>query len=346
MTTELELADSGLIPTPEGPADMAGSFRTLTVFEVLQLVAQIGSGTLLVEEERVGSAIVIGDGDVHGASRRHLRDQEAVLDLLTTKQGSFRYWKTPGKGRGFSGTRRGLQDVLLESARLEDELELRSAYLPPEEAPLRHRSDAGPSDDPLDCRAPDVFAAVRGRTGVTRLTLEQELPMAAVRVRLGLATLVQGGHLRERRAESFVQTLSLAGVPSWYLRLLGAGNGLRVLVGVPEGFVVEAMVSRLASELGTDPPEGMGLTEGPVFARIRPPAGGLVAITIVALSRRNRFLFPTLSRGVELVVVADTSVNPKELDARARVLTLTREELSERSLVEAVRWVAEPPHGA
>ena len=81
--------EKALLAAPDGPPDLAGSFERVNPSEVLQLIAQLGSGVLHADDDETSSktsapetshaAIALADGNVTAAVHGSLRGKEAIL---------------------------------------------------------------------------------------------------------------------------------------------------------------------------------------------------------------------------------------------------------------------------
>ena len=98
---------------------------------------------------------------------------------------------------------------------------------------------------------------------------------------------------------------------SWHQKLLFlGGGGSRILLAAdPEDGRDEivAMISAVAMDTRAEMPEVSLPHDGPGVVRLRPPTGGLISITILAVHKRHRGTFQSLAASAQLVAMGGVS---------------------------------------
>jgi hypothetical protein len=311
------LSSNGKIPTPirtalsaggEETWDLSGDLSRMPLISVLQFL-DLGrqSGLIVVHcgQGRVHSCTLF-EGAVIEASSRHLRGVEALIAMLELKSGRFvfgaRVIDSP------PATRIGVSHVIMESARLEDELERLLPFLPDEKTPIALRDPFEIPQDPLACGADTIMATVAGRPKITLLDLEQTVPFAPSKVRLALAWLSSSGRLRSKISSSSLVAFKLVTDPNdWYGKLLNRfPGGLRVLVGTNPHHgehEVIASITNLAKALESGPAWMSLSPTGAAVARVRPRAGGLLSLACLPMAAAHEESFRNFSTTAGLVLL-------------------------------------------
>jgi len=285
---------------------LSGDLARFSLFELLQYLCslQIHGRLELSRDDGRTAWCEIVPGGLGTAAHRHLQGREAVFTFVWWKAGRFRFEATeaPEEIAGVTHT----AELLLEAVRLADEVERHHKLIPQAEAPLVIDADRDPPADTLDCGLEEVLLALRRQSEPTLSKLEAALPLAPIKVRLALTCLIAAGVVRSA-LESSPSAASDSITPPWWANLKRRSpGGVRVLVGYspetsPEGILDS--VRSLSRSLRLPCPVLALSQSGPSFARLRPEGGGIVSLTFLPLLQKNRYLFDTFLRGVELVIL-------------------------------------------
>jgi hypothetical protein len=290
--------------------DLSGDLTRMPLISVLQfLELSRHTGVLLLSapDGRV-SQCVLKDGAIVDASHRHLRGREALLGLLEWKAGRFAFG-----AREVPATltqRTAISPLIMETVRLEDELERAMPAFPGENVPLALRNPHEVPMDPLDCGADSVMAAIAARPGVTVVDLERTLALAPSRVRLSVAWLSLTGRLRSRGSMGRLASMpKVPGPDDWYQRLLlQFPGGLRVVLATaPEQAMhdIIASITQLAKVLDSGPAWMSLAADGAAMARVRPRLGGLLSLACLPMMRAHAEAFKTFAATANLVLLCD-----------------------------------------
>lgn len=314
------LESSSDAPADLGTVHLAGDLSAFTLFDTLQyLLVLRKSGTLeIASAEGPVASCRLTDGLVAEARCGHLTGREAILALVWWRTGSFRFHLQTGPAELGAGLR--VEEMMIEAVRLEDELELRGSLVPALSARLALREGASPPQTEMRAANAEVFTLLTEHPGITRRELEAELPLAPVKVRLALAQLVQVGFLDSvvLAAPAVVASVAAKLDPASPIEPAAASTrwsrfqerfpgGLRILVAHSVQSAASEELPRAATELA----EALGVPNlatavspvGPSFLRFRPPSGGLLSLTFLPMSRRNRYLFETFTGSVEAILL-------------------------------------------
>jgi hypothetical protein len=295
--------------TPSTRVDLAGRLETIPFTELLQFLDQTrrrGLITLLSSSgEQAHCALV--EGGLVQARLGHLRDREAVIGMLGWRKGRFEF--TEDTAIPSHDVPVPVLPLVMEVARLEDELERLVGSGPDDLAKLVLRSPADTPDDPLDTGVHVVFAALASRPSVVVADLIQGLALAPIKVRLAVAWLGAAGHLRTRTSMGAAALRPAVPVADWYGELLASyPTGLRVLIASSPALSSQelaAMVARLTEALHAQPSHLSVASDGPSMVRIRPPAGGLLSLTFLPMKAKHRVLFETFARTADFVLITE-----------------------------------------
>jgi hypothetical protein len=290
--------------------DLAGRLETIPFPELLQFLDQTrrrGVVTLVAPSgERARCTLV--EGGIVQARAGHLRDREAIIAMLAWRQGRFELTEEPSSTSGDAPA--AVLPLVLEEARLEDELERHLQGGLDDHAKLVLRDPTEPPDDALDTGVHAVFSALAGRPGSCIADLVAILALAPIKVRLSVAWLGATGHLVSGGVPGAPVSRPQAAPADWYGELLGSyPAGVRVLVASSPALSsreLGAMVDVLAGALRAGPGALTMASDGPSMVRLRPPAGGLVSFTFLPMKPKHRVLFQTFARTADLVLVTET----------------------------------------
>lgn len=305
------MAETGKIAPPTtGPiarSDLSGRIEVFSLYEVFELLASARkSGQLKVTMPFGEGRCTLNRGAVLSASAFRLSDGEAVIEMLSTRTGTFSFSAEPP-----SEVTGGLDltALLMETVRLEDEFERISAYYPDDETRLGLSSRGiRVVNDDLFCGAPQVLEVIANKPKMTILQLLAAIPLAPIKIRLAVAWLSSAGVLGEYNT----QAIALQGVlDSWHQKLLflGGGGSRILLVTHPADGLEEIsqMIATVASDTGAQLPEISLPHDAPGVVRLRPPTGGLLSITILPVYKRHRSTFQTLAASAQVVAIGSVA---------------------------------------
>lgn len=297
-------------------ADLAGKLEIIPVGELFQFLDQTRRKGLLTLVGPAGEQAHVSfvTGGLLHARHGHLRDREAVIAMLGWRKGRFELTGAgPWAGDAEPAAKEapcGVLSLVMETARLEDELERLIGSAPGPETKLWVRDHAALPADPLDTGAQAVFTVIAAQPGVTPVELEAQLPLAPIKVRLALAWLGSTGKLGTGAALSPRPPRVLPDASDWYGEILcHYPSGIRVLVAASPALSaheLQAMVAHVAQELGASAAEMSTPGDGPSMVRLRPPAGGLLSISFLPMRQKHRVLFQTFARATDLVLVSSS----------------------------------------
>jgi len=301
------LAKTGKIARPTtgriSESDLSGRIEVFSLYEVFEMLSTgRKSGQLKVVTPLGEGRCVLNRGTLMSASIFRLSDSEAIIEMLSTRDGAFSFLAAPptdAKG-GMD-----LTSLLMETVRLEDEFERNASYYPDEATRLglSSRGIRVVTDD-LSCGAPHVLEVIANKPKMTIPQLLGAIPLASIKIRLAVAWLSSAGILGEYNT----QAIALQGIlDSWHQKLLFlGGGGSRILLAThPEDGPQEIfkMVSTVAMDTKAPMPEMTLPHDGPGVVRLRPPTGGLLSITILPVHKRHRGTFQSLAASAQLVAM-------------------------------------------
>jgi len=283
--------------------DLSGRIEVFSLYEVFEMLSSgRKSGVLKVATPLGEGRATLNRGTMLSASMFRLSDAEAVIEMLSTRSGSFSFASAPptdAKGD------LDLTKLLMETVRLEDEFERNASYFPDEGARLglSSRGVRVVTDD-LSCGAPQVLEVIANKPKITTPQLMAAIPLASAKIRLAVAWLSSCGVLGEYNT----QAITLQGVlDSWYQKLLFmGGGGSRILFATSAEHGPEeifAIVSEIARDTEAPMPEITLPHDGPGVVRLRPPTGGLLSITFLPVQKRHRGTFQSLAASAQLVAI-------------------------------------------
>ena len=165
---------------------LKGNLRDVGLCEVLQLFELSRKhGVLYLDAPTGKGELALADGSLVNAVWNDLAGEDAVFQMVTLQEGEFRFLSraVPSGNVG-----QPISFVLMEMARLTDELATVEGHIPASDTPLILR---GPYDGE-DADAQSVYQALM--TGCATLAAAQRaLRISDVRLRLAVGKLVEGG---------------------------------------------------------------------------------------------------------------------------------------------------------
>ncbi len=330
--------------------DLAGNLEAVPLAELVQFLnASRRSGVLELQHADGRQArCTIVDGELVDAHEGRLQDREAAISMMHWRSGRFvlRALTDPVPQ---GSVRMSVPALVMEVARLEDELERHSADAPAPRAKLQLRDQSRIPDDPLECGARQVFDAIAAHPQIRLHELQEALPLAPIKVTLAVAWMISMGMLGSRLSQTLPTIQIDPSANQWFLRvLLAHASGMRVLVVCPASTTSDDIVQcvkRLADDLGASPSVSAAV-DGPSIVRIRPKVGGLLSLTFLPLKKKHKFLFQTFARTAQLLLMPSEAesrdVTEWKADAPAEVSRLELRDLGDHdALLRAMRSYVE-----
>ena len=337
------------------PPQVAGELRFLPPFELLPILADLGKfGSLrLVRSDGLTAECRVERGAIASAAAGHLAGREAILTFLWWNEGRFEFEAGNAEAAGEAGeVGEGIHvpEILMDAVRLADETERRKEAIPPREQRLALAPDAGLDPDEYDCGLPLVFEALRQQAGLSCAELERRLPLAPMKVRLGVALLAAANKLRGFRVE-YSGIFRRTAVTWWHNVLLRYPGGIRVLVASCRTVgreQIEDAVALVATSLHASGPTSTYASDGPSFVRMRPADGGILSLTFLPTGKKHRYLFETFVRSIDAVLLCsdDCPCGEKHdwgsaVPKGVRVITMAEPSARHRDLGRALRALGE-----
>jgi DNA-binding response OmpR family regulator len=185
---------------------LQGDLANHPLWALLQYLGQVRkSGVLRVKAESGAGTIEMHDGEPTEARwEGELRGREALLALLSLEEGGFRFDPMPTGLQTAGGAGLPLQELLMDSAWLKDEIGKRRHHLPPTGQPLQALSPTLPQIEGSFHSLPlrRVFERVLQRPGVRLFDLIADETEAPISTRLAIALLVEHGVVAPQSAET------------------------------------------------------------------------------------------------------------------------------------------------
>jgi CheY-like chemotaxis protein len=248
---------------------LKGNLREVGVCEILQLFELSRKhGVLYVDAPTGKGELALADGSLVNAVWNELEGEDAAFQMVTLQEGEFRFLpKAVPSGNAVQP----ISFMLMEMARLTDELATVEGHIPASGAPLIVR---GPFDGE-DADAQSVHKAIV--EGCANLAaVQRALRMSDVRLRLAIGKLVEDGCVA-------AGSLTAAGAVAAPAEAAG-GKAAKLLVA----FTDEPALSRclsLMGDVGSHPMQRSGLSD---FSRVTVSSQ---VYDVVCLRGEKRFSF-------------------------------------------------------
>lgn len=187
---------------------LQGDLATHPLWAVLQYLQQVRkTGSLRVRSGNTSGTVALRDGEPINARWQALRGREAFLALLGAEEGTFRFdGSTPPTG---APEPLAVNELLMHSAWLKDELENRRQFLPGTGEPLQTLTSFPPrvGEEFGDLPLQRVLTRIHDEPGLRLFDLIAEETEAPMTTRLTIAWLVEHGLVstRDRIPESAPQ---------------------------------------------------------------------------------------------------------------------------------------------
>jgi DNA-binding response OmpR family regulator len=246
---------------------LQGDLANHPLWALLQYLGQVRkSGILRVKAESGAGTIEMRDGEPAAARwEGELRGREALLALLSLEEGGFRFDPmAPGLPvEAVPGL--PLQELLMHSAWLKDEIGKRRHHLPPTGQPLQAMSTTLPQIEggfhTLPLRR--VFERTLQRPGVRLFDLIADEAEAPISTRLAVALLIEHGVLAPQSAETDAELQNTREISSGILFELAIEDLLESAAGA--GFTSTALPYLLLVEPAVWPDLRRLLEQAPGF---------------------------------------------------------------------------------
>ncbi|HWM91563.1 MAG TPA: DUF4388 domain-containing protein [Thermoanaerobaculia bacterium] len=178
---------------------LQGDLATHPLWAVLQYLQQVRkTGCLRVRSGNTSGTIELRDGDPAAARWQTLRGREAFLALLCAEEGSFRF--EGGAPVTSQDERLPVNELLMHTAWLKDEMEQRRHLLPGAGEPLHTLTDFPPrvGEDFGQLPLQRILSRIHQQPGVRLFDLIAEEAEAPLTIRLAIAWLVEHGLVATR----------------------------------------------------------------------------------------------------------------------------------------------------
>ena len=292
--------------TTRSDGNFDGDLACLSAFELLQVFQYLGKeGRLLL---RSGGREASCDVFPRGLARLecgNLRGPEAGLAFVWWKEGRFHFEARAGHRPANPDELLVVQELLLEAVRLADEVEAHGDSVPDREEPLDSLSQATlPVEWEALPSAREIVRFLAAWPGATRRDFERVLPYSPVTLGLATARLCEAG-LVARSVELVAGETESVALQEPESTREESGRIVRALFAFDPHFsdeISEALV-RLQESLGAPISSAASDFSAPSFLRTRLPSGCFVSITVLPISRRNRFVLESLAPSLGLVVL-------------------------------------------
>ena len=184
---------------------LQGDLANHPLWALLQYLGQVRkTGILRVKGEAGAGTIEMHDGEPAEARwQGQLRGRQALLALLSLEEGGFRFDPVPPGAARPAASELPLQELLMDSAWLKDEIGKRRHHIPATGQPLQALTPNLPAIDGFDSLPlRRVFERVLQRPGVRLFDLIADETEAPISTRLATALLVEHGALAPQSDET------------------------------------------------------------------------------------------------------------------------------------------------
>lgn len=182
---------------------LQGDLATHPLWAVLQYLQQVRkTGSLRVRSGNTSGTVELRDGEPAAARWQALRGREAFLALLCAEDGSFRF--EGGAPAAVQDERLPVNELLMHTAWLKDEMEKRRHLLPGTGEPLQTLTDFPPmlgetfGDLPPHLPLQRILSRIHQEPGIRLFDLVAEEAEAPLTTRLAVAWLVEHGLVANR----------------------------------------------------------------------------------------------------------------------------------------------------
>lgn len=178
---------------------LQGDLATHPLWAVLQYLQQVRkTGSLRVRSGNTSGTVELRDGEPVASRWQALRGREAFLALLCAEDGSFRF--EGGAPLASQDERLPVNELLMHTAWLKDEMEQRRHHLPGTGEPLQTLTDFPPrvGEEFGDLPLQRILSRIHRQPGVRLFDLIAEESEAPLTTRLAVAWLVEHGLVATR----------------------------------------------------------------------------------------------------------------------------------------------------
>lgn len=269
---------------------LQGDLSNHPLWALLQYLGQVRKTGLLRVQASTGSGtITMRDGEAVEARWQGLRGREALLALLSQEEGGFRFDPAPLEDTPEAGPL-PLQEMLMQSAWLKDEIGQRRHHLPPTGQPLQALTPNLPAVDADFAGLPlrRVFDRVLQEPGLRLFDLIADEAEAPPSTRLAVALLVELGAIAPRSAETDAELQNTSEISSSLLFQVSVEDLIDAAAGA--GFSASALPYLVLVEPDVWPALRRLVEEGPGF---RQNEGLRRLVEQVELRRAGSVNFPS-----------------------------------------------------
>lgn len=178
---------------------LQGDLATHPLWAVLQYLQQVRkTGSLRVRSGNTSGAIELLDGEPVAARWQALRGREAFLALLCAEEGTFRF--EGGAAAAARDERLQVNELLMHTAWLKDEMAKRRQFLPGTGEPLQTLTEFPPAvgEELGGVPLQRIVSRIHAQPGVRLFDLIAEEAEAPLNTRLAVAWLVEHGLVATR----------------------------------------------------------------------------------------------------------------------------------------------------
>ncbi len=306
LNTNHAAAVEGAREATRSDGSFDGDLACLSAFELLQVFQYLGKeGRLLLRGSGREASCDVFPRGLARLECGNLRGLEAGLAFVWWQEGRFHFEARASHRQTNPDELLAVQELLLEAVRLADEIEAHGELVPDREEPLETPSG---STLPLEWEAlPSAREIVRflaAWPSATRRDFERVLPYSPVTLGLATARLCEAG-LVARSVELVASETAGVTPQEPDSTREESGRIVRALFAFDPHFSEEIpdALARLQESLGAPISRTASDLAAPSFLRTRLPSGCFVSITVLPISRRNRFVLESLAPSLGLVVL-------------------------------------------
>jgi CheY-like chemotaxis protein len=269
---------------------LQGDLANHPLWALLQYLGQVRKTGLLRVKATTGSGtIALRDGDAVEARWQGLRGRAALLTLLSQEEGGFRFDPAPLEDAP-AASPLPLQEMLMQSAWLKDEIGQRRHHLPPTGQPLQALTPNLPAVASNFGGLPlrRIFDRVLQEPGLRLFDLIADEAEAPPSTRLAVALLVERGAIAPQSAETDGELQNTSEISSSLLFQVSVEDLIEAAAGA--GFSASALPYLVLVEPDVWPALRRLIEEGPGF---RQNEGLRRLVEQVELRRAGSVNFPS-----------------------------------------------------
>ncbi len=291
---------------------LQGDLANHPLWALLQYLGQVRkTGILRVKAATGTGTLAMRDGDAVEARWQGLHGREAMLALLSHEEGGFRFDPAPLEVSQTAGAL-PLQEILMESAWLKDEIGQRRHHLPLTGQPLQALTPNLPAVDlgfkGLPLRR--VFDRVLQEPGIRLFDLIADSAEAPPSTRLAVALLIERGAIAPQSAETDAELQNTSEISSSLLFQVSIEDLIEAAAGA--GFSANALPYLVLVEPEVWPALRRLIEDGPGF---RQNEGLRRLVEQVELRRAGSVNFPSRRGKLSLHVQVLTGAAQPQINA-------------------------------